>query len=217
MAANHSLGNRQHWGVQSAVRRVTRVESFDVVSNSISPTITNMGRSLGQRRVCLLCYQNHSDWSTADACEEYKNSLDLMTVAKFQKCVPFCVYELQKLSDWAREVSPAPPSQFVSQVRAFTDQTVWSGPVGSAVCSWAALAYWPRQLCHQHQQMPQNFHLLHFRVWEKASAQEIGRCQHWFMSRKNYCVPVPDELVSLWDNSVCLLTATHAEHANASK
>lgn len=114
----------------------------------------------GQRWFRLPWYQNHGDRSPADVCAEYKNSPDLMTVARFQKCVPLCVYELWKLSDWGRG-APArtPPSQFVSWVRAFTDQAVWSGSIGTAVCSrasllspWAALAYWPRQLCLPPQQ-----------------------------------------------------------------
>lgn len=133
-----------------------------------------MGGSRGQRWFRLPCYQNHSNRSSADACAEYKNSLDLMTVAQFQKCVPVCVYELWKLSDWGRGALACTPSQFVSWVRAFTDQAVWSGSIGSAVCScalvqslWAALAYWPRQPCRPQKSMPQNFHSVCLRVWKK--------------------------------------------------
>lgn len=73
-----------------------------------------------------------------------------MIVAHFQNCVPLYVYELWKLSDWARGVLSCTPTQFMSQVRAFTDQAVWSGSAGSGVCSWAALAYWPGQLYRPH-------------------------------------------------------------------
>lgn len=82
------------------------------MSNSISPSITNMGGSRGQRWFRLPWYQHRGDRSSADVCAEYKNSLDLMTVARFQKCVPLCVYELWKLSDWGRgalSLAPPPP------------------------------------------------------------------------------------------------------------
>lgn len=95
-----------------------------------------------------------------------------MIVARFQNCVPLCVYELWKLSDWVRGVlSCTPPSQFMSQVRAFTDQAVWSGSAASVVWSWAALAYWPRQLYRLHHPVLWNIHSVHLGVWgEKASA-----------------------------------------------
>lgn len=91
-------------------------------------------------------------------------------------------------------LSPGPPVNLCSPVRAFTDQAVWSGSVGSVVCScallpspWASLAYWPRQLCRLRQPMPQNFHSVRLGVWKKASALEIRTCRHWFKS-KNDCI-----------------------------
>ncbi len=168
-----------------------------------------MGGSRGQRWFRLPWYQNRGDRSSADVCAEYKNSLDLMTVARFQKCVPLCVYELWKLSDWGRgalsSTTPHHPSQFVSRVRAFTDQAVWSGSVGSVVCScaslqspWAALAYWPRQLCRLHQSMPQNFYSVHLRVWKKkkksfsSGNKNMSTLIH---VKKNDCILVSDECV----------------------
>lgn len=59
-----------------------------------------MGGIRGQRWFRLSWYEDRGDRSPADACAEYRPRLDLMTVARFQKCVPLCVYELWKLSDW---------------------------------------------------------------------------------------------------------------------
>lgn len=67
-----------------------------MVSNSISPPITNVGESWGQRWCCLPCYQHHSDRSSADTCAEYKHSLDLMTVTRFPKMgPPLCLWTVK--------------------------------------------------------------------------------------------------------------------------
>lgn len=129
------------WGVQSAVRSVTRVKSFFVVSNSISPSITNMGESWGQRWFRLLCYQNHSDRSSADACTEYKNSLNLMTVARFPKNLSVSASMNCESYLTGREVfSPAP----------LVNLCLKSGPLQIKLFDPAplALTFAPEQLRH---------------------------------------------------------------------
>lgn len=116
-------------------------------------------------------------------------------------CPPLCLWTV-KVGWLGKRCSLPDPesicalSQGPLQIKLFDP-----GSVGSAVCScaslpspWAALAYWPRQLCRLHQPTPQNFHSVHLRVWKKASAPKIRTCQHWFMS-KNDCILVPDESV----------------------
>lgn len=160
-----------------------------------------MGGSRGQRWFHLSRHQNHRDRSSAGVWAEYKNRSDLMSVAPFQKCVPVCLCEPWKLSDFGGEVVSPPHSQFVSWVKSFTDQAVWSGSVGAVVCSrvqWAALAYWPRQLRRQLKRMPQNFRSVHVRK------KKYGRfsCRNKNMStlihvkkKKKDCILVHDECV----------------------
>lgn len=103
------------------------------------------------------------------------------------------------------------PSQFVSQVRVFTDQILWSSSDGSTGCSWNTLAYWPRQQCHQPQQMQPEFPL--------GSVFGERKKKHYSSGNKNTSTMIYVKnlslLMSLWDDTclllclwVSLLTAT---------
>lgn len=147
-------------GVQSAVRSLTRIKYFPLVSNSISPPITNMGGSWGQRWFRLPCYQHHGDRSVADACAEYKHSPDLMSVAHFQKmCPPLYLWTekviwlgkrcsiLQPQVNLCLESGPLQIKLFDLALLALLSAPVlWWSP-------WAALAYWLRQMYRPHQPM----------------------------------------------------------------
>lgn len=162
-----------------------------------------MGGSWGQRWFSLPCYQHHSDRSSADACAEYKNSLGLMSVARFQKmCPPQCLWTVKVI--WLGMRCSILHTQSICVL----SQGLYRSSCLIRLCWQCRLL-----LCFAAKSMsssgllteadvsaaPANaaqFPFSSSQSWKKASALEIRTCQHWFMSKKT--------IVSLCLMSVCI-------------
>lgn len=136
-------------GVQSAVRSLTRVKCFPVVSNSLSPAVTYMGGSWGQRWLCLPCYQHHGNGSSPDVCAEYGSILDLMRVAQVQKtCPPPCLWTVKviRLGMWRSHIPPPPVNLCLWStpllIRLF-DPAPLAMPSASELCCRVHEQLWP--------------------------------------------------------------------------